>query len=39
MRILVPEEALHPSIPSPCEWCLESVYQLGTNQSGGSQAW
>lgn len=28
-----------PSLPSPCEWCLESVYQLGTNRSGGLQAW
>lgn len=28
-----------PSLPSPCEWCLESVYQLGTSRSGGLQAW
>lgn len=39
MRILVEEEALHPFLPSPCEWCLGSVDQLGTNQSGGSQTW
>lgn len=32
MGILVGEEALHPSLPSPPKWCLESVYWLGTNQ-------